>query len=421
MRVRLFRNIFLIAGMMASAHAVAQLSPLHVGDTCPDFTIKNLINYPGASIKLSDLRGRVVLIDFWSTWCSSCIALLPEMERLQKKYGDSIFILPVTGEKRSTISKFWRKNRLLAGLSLPTVVEDTLLNAYFPHSGVPHEVWIDAAGVVRGITSAQYVNDRNIQALFDNQIVNWPVKRDIDDSFDYGQQLLSPVYNDVQTGMIYYSTVMPYLRANIRSKYGFTKNENSVRLYIVNYSILQLYNRTLKFTGIYGRPNRIILHTHDSVKYIYDPHKSYYESWHYKNAFCYEAVLPSWVEEKKALDYMRKDLDKFFNLNSRIEDVNTSCLLLIQAVKGRVHPVNFSSRGKGTEYTLKEFVHSLNAVGEVPPVILSEGLSGKIVPHGADKSFWGDVSAIRNTLLSYGFDLKPVKRKIPMLVVTDNR
>ena len=51
----------------------------------PDFTLKAVT---GEDINLSDLRGKVVLLDFWATWCGPCMQSIPELVRLQEKYGD---------------------------------------------------------------------------------------------------------------------------------------------------------------------------------------------------------------------------------------------------------------------------------------------------------------------------------------------
>jgi peroxiredoxin len=51
----------------------------------PDFTLQNLQGNP---VSLSQFRGKVVLIDFWATWCSPCRAAIPELVRLREKYKD---------------------------------------------------------------------------------------------------------------------------------------------------------------------------------------------------------------------------------------------------------------------------------------------------------------------------------------------
>ncbi|MCA1685628.1 MAG: TlpA family protein disulfide reductase, partial [Planctomycetia bacterium] len=64
----------------------AKLLPtLKVGDLAPDFTAQRL---GGGQFKLSDHQGKVVLLDFWATWCGPCLAEMPAMKDLQKTFGD---------------------------------------------------------------------------------------------------------------------------------------------------------------------------------------------------------------------------------------------------------------------------------------------------------------------------------------------
>ena len=54
-------------------------------ETAPDFSY---IDKSGSTVKLSDLRGKVVLIDFWATWCGPCRMTIPHVEAIYEKYKD---------------------------------------------------------------------------------------------------------------------------------------------------------------------------------------------------------------------------------------------------------------------------------------------------------------------------------------------
>ena len=73
-------------------------SGLKVGQTAPDFTLKTL---DGKEAKLSDYRGKKVILNFWATWCPPCKAEIPHMEKYYKKSAkdDNVEILAVNLKK----------------------------------------------------------------------------------------------------------------------------------------------------------------------------------------------------------------------------------------------------------------------------------------------------------------------------------
>jgi thiol-disulfide isomerase/thioredoxin len=80
--------------------------PPAVGQAAPDFTLSDL---SGKSFSLSALRGKVVIVNFWATWCPPCRAEMPSMEKLHKELADEgLVLLAVNVEKdgRQTVAKF---------------------------------------------------------------------------------------------------------------------------------------------------------------------------------------------------------------------------------------------------------------------------------------------------------------------------
>jgi thiol-disulfide isomerase/thioredoxin len=64
----------------------------NVGEVAPDFQFTLA---DGSTTKLSDLRGKKVLINFWATWCAPCLAEMPDLEKAHQAYGDSVAIIGV--------------------------------------------------------------------------------------------------------------------------------------------------------------------------------------------------------------------------------------------------------------------------------------------------------------------------------------
>jgi peroxiredoxin len=64
------------------------------GSAAPDFVLPDL---DGKKVSLSDLKGKIVVLDFWATWCHSCKETSQELERLHKKYkGGEVFIMGIS-------------------------------------------------------------------------------------------------------------------------------------------------------------------------------------------------------------------------------------------------------------------------------------------------------------------------------------
>lgn len=76
-----------------------------IGQLVPDINIGAIRNYEKSTAKISDFKGKLLILDFWNTTCTSCIAAMPEMERLQNKFNDKIQIILVTQSKDADIKK----------------------------------------------------------------------------------------------------------------------------------------------------------------------------------------------------------------------------------------------------------------------------------------------------------------------------
>lgn len=79
-----------------------------VGERAVDFTLKALSGKP---VHLADLRGKIVMLDFWATWCQPCRHELPTIEALSRKYKDeNVVVLGINDEDASTARRFLEKN-----------------------------------------------------------------------------------------------------------------------------------------------------------------------------------------------------------------------------------------------------------------------------------------------------------------------
>jgi len=149
------------------------MQPVLVGEQVPDLSFTNLLNYKEEKARLSDFKGKAVLIDFWALFCQPCIAQFPKLQALQHKYGEQLQIIAVTNDSLHQIQSFFEKidylgTRLLTATQSSNHENDSLFFA-FPHKYIPHYVWIDKKGVLRAVTGYEEVGEKNIVAFINGE------------------------------------------------------------------------------------------------------------------------------------------------------------------------------------------------------------------------------------------------------------
>lgn len=114
------------------------------GALAPDF---GLMDMEGNLIKLSDLRGQRVLLNFWATWCPPCRAEMPDLQSAYAKYKESGFAV-LAVDFRETEEKV-KKFQQAYGITFPVVIDDTGAVALaYQVRGIPSSFFIGRDGVV---------------------------------------------------------------------------------------------------------------------------------------------------------------------------------------------------------------------------------------------------------------------------------
>ena len=127
--------------------AVKATDPL-IGQKAPNFQTQFLNE---EEFKLSDQKGKVVILDFWATWCGPCVRALPELQKATSSFNkNKVTLLAVNqGESKKVISKFLKKKQLKA---LSVIMDETRkIGGDYKVKGIPKTVIIDQKGVVRHV------------------------------------------------------------------------------------------------------------------------------------------------------------------------------------------------------------------------------------------------------------------------------
>lgn len=113
------------------------------GKPAPSFTLKDL---NGKEVSLSDFKGKVVLLDFWGTWCGPCRRAIPHLEALHKKYKDrGLVVIGVNRERDPDKVKQFAKERI----SYTTLVEADEQFKEYGVRGIPALFYVDGEGKIR--------------------------------------------------------------------------------------------------------------------------------------------------------------------------------------------------------------------------------------------------------------------------------
>jgi peroxiredoxin len=118
-----------------------------VGKLAPDFEVTKL---DGTRLKLSDLRGQRVILDFWATWCGPCVMEIPHFSKLHREHGrDSLTVLGLSREDRVVLKRFVETHDVPYAIASVENVE--LPEPYGAIRSIPTTFFIDASGTIQEV------------------------------------------------------------------------------------------------------------------------------------------------------------------------------------------------------------------------------------------------------------------------------
>jgi thiol-disulfide isomerase/thioredoxin len=137
----------LLASCRSNTSGAGASDPL-VGTVAPVFSAP-VLDAEGA-FSLSDLRGKVVLIDFWAIFCGPCRESMPHLQEFFQRYSPdrlaiiSVNLDPNSGDRRDRVRDYLRRG----GFTFPVVIDNGRIAGLYGAARIPRLVLVDAAGQV---------------------------------------------------------------------------------------------------------------------------------------------------------------------------------------------------------------------------------------------------------------------------------
>lgn len=318
----------------------------------------------GKSINLQKLENKVVILDFFDTFCGTCIHMMPKLQKIQDRLKDKVQIITVAWQDRTTLEKFFKNNEYLKEnkVNLPVIYSDLYLKTRFPHQSVPHVVFL-FKGKVQAITGSDFITDENILDLYNKGFVNVPLK----DDFGKGD-LIALGKNDIQIkGMIKlsgYQNGVPF--ESFRRQKDILTGLQKTSFYNVSiYSAVLSTWAKIEKSDYIPRPERLVLNVKDPSRY--EDINNIGDVWYIKNAISYERLDAIQLIDSAQARVVLQDLHNFLGIRTYKAMNRIECLIL---KRGNVKPYTGLAPMKGMEYEGTSVLAVMTDLGrQFPPVL----------------------------------------------------
>jgi uncharacterized protein (TIGR03435 family) len=369
---------------------------LQNGDPVPDLQF-NLLNAPVKTTSLSQLKGKVVIIEFWATWCGGCMVAMPHLKKLQAKYPDRVRIISVSYETPKRIRQFLKVRPTEVWFATDTAL--TVSNA-FPHRLIPHTVLISPDGKLVANTSPEQVTEAVIESLINKQPVS--IKEKIDSKLTIEDILNKDFYaaDTVKKRLM----VQPKIKGAPGFSTSYIDNKIFIgrRITAVNCTVSNLYRIA------YGN----FPYTRTVDKITADKNETY----------CIDIIVENKAE---LLPHLRKELFTLFDVHGEIKSELRDVYVLKITDPKKVKKIPLNTSGEKTYYarhgevdqqsmTLADLADYLETFGtsSLPVVDETQNTSKFDIKFSFQPE---DPESLKNVLADMGLTLEKTKKKIDLL------
>ena len=444
----------------------SNIKPLKIGDTIPEAVWNiplQVVNHPEGkkTITLNDYRGKLIILDFWATWCSPCIASLDKLAPVYHENLEDLMLIPIASHdvSRKKIETLMKKQKW-GVLSVFDEKQFLFKKVFRPANlGIPHLVWIKDSKII-AIPNTAYVTKDNILKAIKGVSLNMVMDTTIIPVLDFSKALF--VQGNGKTDLYYrkppYSVISRYLPGHgTGSPTVFLRSSDTTILAAINRHIEDLFFDAYKpsiFPGL-NKSNGIAWLVSDSLKSRFFNGPKYDKThqlenelkrnqWLKQNTYGYNLRFPEDIDLKEAHYFMQQDLSRFFraylNLQLKVEysplPYKYAILRLIGSKQQSIDALKHENRrtkvyqDKNTDYYVNQHYKQrfLSVVSNAIPdltiksVIDSTGIPSNLrVDFKFSKRITEDPVLLDKELKNYGIELVIKKNNVPILFVREEK
>jgi len=418
--------------MLGIGHVSAQeIKALKVGDQVPEsfWQQEHSIYVNGKTSKqtLVQYKGIPLILDFWATWCSPCVAAMRKLDSLNAVYEGKVMILPVTHQTSKDVMPFFKSRKYL---NLSFILADRSVGALFPHQILPHYVWIDKTGTILRFT--EHVNDTSIQQFVQQGKVNLENKIDVPlIPHDVNKPFLVAGNGGDGANLLYHSVLTTYAGNLVAGTAVRHDEAKGWKIAAFDVSLAKLYKLAYGLTKNYLNDKNVSYQVLDRNRLTSKLVGSAYANWKAQgNAFSYEIVAPTQFSGEQVFVMMQQELSKLFPQYKITEQNQISPVYALVRTDTLTRFV-----AKGGAFELKYHADGINMAGgsfdqlimllektfysNTPYTLINEtGYSGKVDLDLATN--FKDVKLVNEQLGRYGLQFIATEREVKKLIIADS-
>ncbi len=382
---------------------LSTIKPLKVGDSIPESLWDLPIDVVNTSLKndsfkLSQFREKkLIIIDFWATWCSPCIKSIHKLDSLQPIFKDELAVFATSYEDGDRVNTFLKKQ----GIKLFSGTKTEYLKKYFPHKMIPHQAWIKNGKII-AITEGSNATGENIQRALTDGSFKLATKNDV---LDYSRsRYLTDFIDTANVNRFTFSTFSSGYEG-LGSILSDRIEKDKIFINYTNADPISMFMRILQ------QPNNRTVITNKKLLEI--------DKLPGMNAmFCYQLISKDtsrsyWVRQ------VLNDLSLQFDVKMERRSIRRECIV-IRKINGNNVGQGVYSSGRPLDF--QDFIKLLNFSVrwkiDRPLFIDESGFKGNVtMPYYQDLQ--QDFDKLNLALRPYGLIASKKRRKIEMLVLSD--